>query len=175
MCFQSFLFVNTPTTTRLSMHLMRHLPEWLSRGTGCLARSQLPFALQLGAFPLHSLQFSVIPIFAPTLVQQSFQLHQSSPSSLFREFPRAHSTMSSLKSSKSSDLSQIPALKPPSGLVPNLHNPRGLGTTIITVNSVFLALMTLTLIARIYAKGAIVRSLWWDDRVLLPPPCCIIF
>ncbi len=64
------------------------------------------------------------------------------------------------------DLSKLPALKPPPGVIPDFQHANGIGTTIIAVNAVFIALMVVCLAARIYVKTAIVRNFWWDDSML---------
>ena len=50
-------------------------------------------------------------------------------------------------------LSDIP------GVTPNFINPPSLAPTLITVNSVFLALMLISLSIRVYIKGIVLCSL----------------
>lgn len=63
----------------------------------------------------------------------------------------------------SMDLSQIPAGRPPPGVVPNFKNPESLADSVIIVNSIFLALMLVFLTIRIYTKQFIAHGLGWDD------------
>lgn len=65
-------------------------------------------------------------------------------------------------------LSQIPALKPPPGVKPNFVDPVSLAPAIIAVNVVFLVLMLIALVMRLYTKGILLRNLWWDDRKTVP-------
>ncbi|KAK3174524.1 hypothetical protein OEA41_001770 [Lepraria neglecta] len=61
------------------------------------------------------------------------------------------------------DLSNLPALKPPPGVIPDFQHASGIANTIIAVNAVFLVLMAICLAARVYVKIAIIRGFWWDD------------
>lgn len=69
--------------------------------------------------------------------------------------------------SKYTDLSKIPALRPPPGVESNFENPSGIGTTIVVVKVVFLVLMFFFLLTRFYVKASITRGLWWDDCACL--------
>lgn len=60
-------------------------------------------------------------------------------------------------------LSQVPALEPPPGVIPNLVNPPSLANTVIVVSVVFLTLMLFFVSIRIYTKGVLLRSLGWED------------
>jgi len=61
------------------------------------------------------------------------------------------------------DLSQIPSLRPPPGVIPNFKHPPSLADALIAVDVVFLALMLVAVGVRVYTKGFILRSLGWDD------------
>ena len=61
------------------------------------------------------------------------------------------------------DLSQIPAMKPPPGIKPNLQHPRGIGGTIIAVNIALLVSMIICLAIRLLVRSWIVKGLSWDD------------
>ena len=58
---------------------------------------------------------------------------------------------------------QLPALKPPPGIIPNFGHPRNRGPVLIIVNGVLLALMMTFIALRAYTKLAIVRKFSWDD------------
>ncbi|KAI9836483.1 MAG: hypothetical protein M1837_003389 [Sclerophora amabilis] len=56
-----------------------------------------------------------------------------------------------------------PAIPPPPGVTPNFENPESLATELITVNSVFVALMLIAVGVRVWTKSRITHSLGWDD------------
>lgn len=61
------------------------------------------------------------------------------------------------------DLDHIPAYPPPPGVTPNFKNPVSLAMPLIVVNVVFISLMAIFVVLRIYTKHFIVCKLWWDD------------
>ena len=71
--------------------------------------------------------------------------------------------MSTWSSPPGVDLSQIPALNPPPGVVPNFVDPFSRGPGIITAIGVITAIMLLFVMARMYAKAFYVRSFTADD------------
>ena len=58
---------------------------------------------------------------------------------------------------------QIPALAPPPGQVPNFQNPGNVGPPCFIAASVFLGVMLVFYIARVYAKCGLTKKLSWDD------------
>ncbi|KAL9594863.1 MAG: hypothetical protein Q9179_005207 [Wetmoreana sp. 5 TL-2023] len=56
-------------------------------------------------------------------------------------------------------LSQIPALQPPPGVMPNFIDPPSIGGTLVAVNIVFLALMLIVVSVKTYTKEAITSYL----------------
>lgn len=59
--------------------------------------------------------------------------------------------------------SKIPALPPPPGITPNFDSPSSIGKAIIIFNVVFLTLMLGFVTMRIYTRGILLGSLYWDD------------
>lgn len=69
----------------------------------------------------------------------------------------------SLPPSTSVDVSQIPALEPPPGLIPNFHDPYTKGPMLLALNAVAIAIMVLFVIFRFYCKIGLQHKLSWDD------------
>lgn len=61
------------------------------------------------------------------------------------------------------DLSKIPALFPPKGVESNFVNPYSIGSQLIRVGAIFLALMGLCVLIRFYTKIFIQHSWGWED------------
>ncbi|KAI1464313.1 uncharacterized protein F4812DRAFT_462728 [Daldinia caldariorum] len=70
------------------------------------------------------------------------------------------------------DLSQIPALQPPTGTVSNFIDPTNRGPTYVAVASIFLGLATVFVGVRLWARCIIQRSPWWDDLVCVIALLC---
>lgn len=69
-------------------------------------------------------------------------------------------------SSLSEFAQNYPAMQPPPGVKSNFDNPDNpetQSTLLITFNVVFVTLMLLTVVIRIYSEAHITRTLWWDD------------
>ena len=62
------------------------------------------------------------------------------------------------------ELSQMPSIPPPPGATIDFDGPNLLGTTSITVTSVFMGLAFVFLGIRAYTKIKIYRKGSWDDR-----------
>ncbi|KAF2267212.1 hypothetical protein CC78DRAFT_577411, partial [Lojkania enalia] len=60
-------------------------------------------------------------------------------------------------------LAQMPVQAPPPGVMPNFDNPDSLAPGALAVISIFLALMVITLVARLYCRISIVRRAGLDD------------
>lgn len=60
-------------------------------------------------------------------------------------------------------LSNIPALAPPAGVVPNLANPENQNVTIYAVLTISLFVTTLAVMTRIYTKAYVIRKIGWED------------
>ena len=68
------------------------------------------------------------------------------------------------------DLSIVPALAPPPGVVPNFVNPVSRANTVFAANGVVTAIMLLFVFARLFAKGYYARSQFgWEDGEYLDP------
>ncbi|CAF9907976.1 MAG: hypothetical protein HETSPECPRED_007954 [Heterodermia speciosa] len=63
------------------------------------------------------------------------------------------------------DLSQIPAGRPPAGTLPNFIDPVTLKAPVVALNVVFLALATVFVGLRLYTRKFLSRMLGWDDFV----------
>lgn len=61
------------------------------------------------------------------------------------------------------DLSQIPALKPPDGVIPNLIDPYTRGPMILALSAVAIGFMYLFVAVRFYSKFYIKHTWTWDD------------
>ena len=61
------------------------------------------------------------------------------------------------------DLSKIPALEPPPGVIPDFVNPPSLAKTLIIVNVIFMVLMVIFVALRVYSKALVIRAMGWDD------------
>lgn len=62
-----------------------------------------------------------------------------------------------------SKIEDTPFLPPPSGQVSNFENPESRDPAIITVCSIFLALIWPMFLLRIYSKAWVTRTFGWDD------------
>ncbi len=62
------------------------------------------------------------------------------------------------------DPSQIPALQPPPGVIPNFNDPYTRGPVLIALSAVAIAIMYLFVIIRLYCKVWVHRKVSWDDR-----------
>jgi hypothetical protein len=62
------------------------------------------------------------------------------------------------------DLSEIPALAPPAGVMPNFVDPYSRGPLFVALSAVAIAFMYLFITARFYSKLLIYCKATWDDR-----------
>lgn len=60
-------------------------------------------------------------------------------------------------------MQNYPLQPPPPGQTSNFDDPQTRGPLFIITSSVFLAIMWIILILRIYSKVRIIRKFWWDD------------
>lgn len=60
-------------------------------------------------------------------------------------------------------LADFPALRPPSGIIPNFIDPYTRGPIIVIVGSILIAIMTIFVVGRIYTNMCIHRKLQWGD------------
>ena len=58
---------------------------------------------------------------------------------------------------------QIPALEPPSGEVSNFQDPPSQGWATIVAIAAYLVTATPMVIARMFTRASLHKSLWWDD------------
>lgn len=63
----------------------------------------------------------------------------------------------------SQDLSQLPALKPPDGVIPNLIDPYTRGPMILALSAVAIGFMYFFVAVRFYSKFYIKHTWTWDD------------
>lgn len=61
------------------------------------------------------------------------------------------------------DLSKVPALAPPAGVVSNFINPPTRGPLLVDLCAAALGFMYLFVGARLYSKFRIYRKVTWDD------------
>ena len=64
-------------------------------------------------------------------------------------------------------LASFPAATPPPGVIPNFTNPYSQANVLIIVGSVFVGLMVMFGIARLYVKAFVIRKATWDDCKLV--------
>ena len=62
------------------------------------------------------------------------------------------------------DPSEIPALEPPPGVVPNFVDPYTRGPMLLALSAVAVGIMYLFVTIRIYCKFFVRKTLSWDDR-----------
>lgn len=76
-----------------------------------------------------------------------------------------HLTVSimSVPPGSSYDLSQVPGLAPPPGVIPNFVNPHTRGPLLIALTAVAVGIMYVFVITRLYCKFYVQRKLSWDD------------
>lgn len=60
----------------------------------------------------------------------------------------------------------IPLLAPPAGQTSNFH-AKDLQPLLIGTHATFLSLMVIVLILRLYVRGIVIRSLWWEDYLVV--------
>jgi hypothetical protein len=68
------------------------------------------------------------------------------------------------------DPSQIPALQPPPGVVPNFIDPYTRGPMLLALSAVAIGIMYLFVIARFYCKFSLKHKVTWDDCELTGQP-----
>lgn len=61
------------------------------------------------------------------------------------------------------NLSLIPALVPPPGIIPNFSDPYSLGPFFYVIGGILFAIMLLLVAVRAYMKFYILRKPFWDD------------
>lgn len=61
----------------------------------------------------------------------------------------------------------MPAMTPPPGVDPNFDNPHNQNTMALAVMSVCLAVSTIAIALRLYARCAVVQVVQWQDYLLL--------
>ena len=64
-------------------------------------------------------------------------------------------------------LSQIPAARPPQGVIPNFINPPSLDSAVIGVCTVFIALTVFFVLNRLYLNGHAGQKLALDDCIFV--------
>lgn len=71
------------------------------------------------------------------------------------------------------DPSQMPALKPPPGVMPNFVDPYTKGPLLLVLSAVAIGIMYFFVLARFYCKFYVQRIATWDDckstRHAMPP------
>ena len=60
-------------------------------------------------------------------------------------------------------LASYPVITPPPGVIPNFPNPYSEANVLIAVGTVFVGLMVMFGIARLYVKVFMIRKATWDD------------
>lgn len=66
------------------------------------------------------------------------------------------------------DISQLPALAPPAGVVSNFVDPFTFYPWILAIGIISMVLMTLAVAIRIYTKAVILRAMKHEDCRFLP-------
>lgn len=61
------------------------------------------------------------------------------------------------------DLSKLPGLQPPPGVLPNFKNPYTRGPLLLGLSAVAIGVMYIFVAARFYTKIRIQRKVTWDD------------
>ena len=61
------------------------------------------------------------------------------------------------------ELSQLPALEPPVGVVPNFTDPYTRGPMLLALSAIAIGIMYLFVTARIYCKVYVQHKCTWDD------------
>ncbi len=61
------------------------------------------------------------------------------------------------------DLSQVPGLAPPPGVIPNFVDPYTRGPLLLALTTVAMGIMYVFVTARLYCKFYVQRKLSWDD------------
>lgn len=62
------------------------------------------------------------------------------------------------------DLSNLPGMLPPPGVIPNFDNPYSRGGTYTAVATIITVAMVIFVTSKLYTKYFITRKLGWDDR-----------
>lgn len=86
----------------------------------------------------------------------------------FKEKPYSILILSEVMSS--SDAFNQPFLPPPGGLVPNYTKPHSTGRSLTITCSIFLGIMIVFVMVRLYTKLKIIKKATWDDCI--SPPAC---
>ncbi len=73
------------------------------------------------------------------------------------------SSVASLTAEEAATLSNYPTIPPPPGVKSNFINPKDHNVTLYVIPSLFLGIMIMFLLNRVYAKICIVRRYTWDD------------
>ena len=61
------------------------------------------------------------------------------------------------------DLSILPGMLPPPGVIPNFDNPHSRGGTYVAVATSIMVAMFILVTCKLYSKCFIARKLGWDD------------
>ena len=61
------------------------------------------------------------------------------------------------------DLRHVPWLPPPPGRLSNFQYPESRASAFIIVLSIFLAVVIVFVVLRLYVRLRVLRSPWWDD------------
>lgn len=69
------------------------------------------------------------------------------------------------------DPSQIPALQPPPGVVPNFTDPYTRGPMLLALSAVAIGIMYVFVLARFYCRFSLQHKLTWDDGELTGQLC----
>ncbi|KAK0122940.1 hypothetical protein ONS96_009963 [Cadophora gregata f. sp. sojae] len=64
------------------------------------------------------------------------------------------------------DYSRVPAADPPAGALGNFVDPPTMACSVLEVSLSLSVVSTVFVVARIYTRGRIVKSLQWDDLFL---------
>ncbi|MCJ1470231.1 hypothetical protein MMC07_008876 [Pseudocyphellaria aurata] len=76
-------------------------------------------------------------------------------------------SLANLTPEQLNSLSNVPALQPPPGVVPNFLNPENQIRSFLVATSLELGIMTVFVLVRFYSKSFLVRKYSWDDLTVL--------
>jgi hypothetical protein len=62
-----------------------------------------------------------------------------------------------------SEFLKLPFGRPPPGVIPDFTNTESNGRDLIIIPSIFLSIMILFMLARMYTKLRLIRKVTWDD------------
>lgn len=60
-------------------------------------------------------------------------------------------------------ISELPALRPPLGVMPNFIDPKSQAPGVMLANGIITAVMLVFVLLRVYTKAFLTKAIFWED------------